>query len=229
MRIIRESDYNNLISQLGKKDSNQVSFGNSLDSWLSDTIVTVELTGNWEQDDDSDAYTAKAKYVSFDNGKYTIDEDDDTCEITIYDPSAKGGETPSSAIGDRVSVVYRGRWELLGSVGTSLFVPVNLEIASGLSGDSETMCSFNYFIQHCISELWWGDEGWGKKDDRMEYDLNKYPSKFRRTSVGRYVKATFGHAHTQMKPVNENDDKSEKKLMLVMGWTNEVPEIRVCV
>jgi len=49
-----------LLSQLSNRDSTQVVNSNSLDSWFSDSLITVEITEAWEKDSDTYAYVTKA-------------------------------------------------------------------------------------------------------------------------------------------------------------------------
>ena len=74
---------------------------------LHDKELAVELTGGWIRDDGSNAYIAKAKRVVFD----TAHGDD----FFIYAPYVKSGGTPLCTAGDRVGVIFRGRWEMIGA------------------------------------------------------------------------------------------------------------------
>jgi len=78
---------------------------------LHDKELTVEMTGGWMPDDNSYAFVARAKRVVFDAAQGDV--------FPIYVPYVKGREAPLLAVGDRVGVVYRGRWEVVGSEGGS--------------------------------------------------------------------------------------------------------------
>lgn len=113
MKIIKESEYNQIIAQLGRHDSPQAQTGITRDSWLADSLMTVEITQDWAQSENDAAWTAQVKRVVFDDGNYTLEGD----EFPIYYPGSKDNEKPSQAVGDRVSVAYRGRWEVIGGGG----------------------------------------------------------------------------------------------------------------
>jgi len=122
------------------------------------------------------------------------------------------------------------RWAIIRFGGTGgspgVLFPVNLELASGTAGSSTAMCSFKYYVQHAISKEWWTDDGWGDEDDRIEVDPVEKPSRWRRWSLGRYIKADYGYART----VVEEDDTTEEsdKIKLELGWINEVLDVKTC-
>lgn len=97
---------------------------------VSGLILPAELSEDWTPAEGGGPYTAKAKKLRFDeNAKaYSVMENED--EITIHDPFS-GEEKPSSQVGDRVGVVYRGRWEIVG-VPSSVSIHVGtVSLSSG--------------------------------------------------------------------------------------------------
>jgi len=74
---------------------------------LHDKELTVKMTGDWTEDKDSNTYVAKAKRVAF-----GMTQGDD---FSIYVPDASEREAPLQKVGDRVGVIYRGRWEMVGA------------------------------------------------------------------------------------------------------------------
>ena len=111
MKILSDSEYNQLLSKINHREERQEQRQNSWDSFLSDGIQTVEITQEWQQRNGETAYSAMAKRVAFNGGSFSIAGN----EFAIYDP--RTSSQPDSSVGDRMSVVYRGRWEVIGGGG----------------------------------------------------------------------------------------------------------------
>ena len=125
-----------------------------------------------------------------------------------------------------VNLLYiNDRWTILLGGGSGTIIPVNLELASGDAGTATTMCSFKYFVQHALTKEWWTKDGWKAEPEEEEWRLEvspaESPHKWRRTKIGRYESADYGHAH------NGADD--EGKPLLALGWINEVHNLLACV
>ena len=110
MKILTNSQFNQLTQNRNREDGR--SFGNiSGDLPIADYVMTVEITADWTQQSGG-GYTAQAKLVAFDDGAFSLDGG----EFPIWNPMFSL-EKPSNAVGDRMAVCYRGRWEVIGGGG----------------------------------------------------------------------------------------------------------------
>ena len=92
-----------------------------MDTIISNYIVTVEITQDWTQASGNTHYSAMAKRVVFDGGSFSLEGN----EFPVCYPGTTG--KPTQAVGDRVTVAYRGRWEIIGGGGGGGASPSTLD------------------------------------------------------------------------------------------------------
>jgi len=109
MKILSESQFNQMIQNRNRNDG--TSFDKSIgDLPIADYVMTVEIIESWSAQDGG-GYAAKAKRVAFDDGNFSLVGE----EFPIWNPMSTG--MPDNAVGDRMAVCYRGRWEIIGGGG----------------------------------------------------------------------------------------------------------------
>lgn len=88
---------------------------------ISGQIIPFEITEDWKQADDEQAWSCQAVMIFFDGESYIKDESDNPVDVILYSPLDLN-EKPSLTVGDRCFAVIRGNhWEVIGGAGGNFF------------------------------------------------------------------------------------------------------------
>jgi len=131
MKLLTTSQFNELTAQRNRGDSQSLGRDRG-HLQIADYIMTVEITQDWVQENNAGAWFAMARRVAFDDGDYTTQGD----EFPIYNPTTP--DKPDNAVGDRVAVCDRGRWEIIGGGGGTVELIDDILASTLISGGTAT-------------------------------------------------------------------------------------------